>query len=283
MNTITLFSQVSQKCSRVVTESYSTSFSSAINLLHPSMRTPVYAIYGFVRLADEIVDTFHDHEKELLLSEFKEHTFQAIDRKISLNPILQAFQQTVNTYMISEELITAFFRSMEMDLEKTIYKTADELREYIYGSAEVVGLMCLYVFCNGNHAQYEQLKHTAQALGAAFQKVNFLRDLKADIQGLNRAYFPDFDLSNFNATTKSMIEADIAADFKMAREGIRLLPSQAKFGVFVAYKYYLSLFNKIKRLDSTVIMEKRVRIPNFNKVMIVLIASVENKMNVLID
>mgnify|MGYP000140771792 CR=1 FL=1 len=283
MNTITLFSQVSQKCSRVVTESYSTSFSSAINLLHPSMRTPVYAIYGFVRLADEIVDTFHDHEKELLLSEFKEHTFQAIDRKISLNPILQAFQQTVNTYMISEELITAFFRSMEMDLEKTIYKTADELREYIYGSAEVVGLMCLYVFCNGNHAQYEQLKHTAQALGAAFQKVNFLRDLKADIQGLNRAYFPDFDLANFNATTKSVIEADIAADFKMAREGIRLLPSQAKFGVFVAYKYYLSLFNKIKRLDSTVIMEKRVRIPNFNKVMIVLIASVENKMNVLID
>ena len=283
MNTITLFSQVSQKCSRVVTESYSTSFSSAINLLHPSMRTPVYAIYGFVRLADEIVDTFHDHEKELLLSEFKEHTFQAIDRRISLNPILQAFQQTVNTYMISEELITAFFRSMEMDLEKTIYKTADELREYIYGSAEVVGLMCLYVFCNGNHAQYEQLKHTAQALGAAFQKVNFLRDLKADIQGLNRAYFPDFDLANFNATTKSVIEADIAADFKMAREGIRLLPSQAKFGVFVAYKYYLSLFNKIKRLDSTVIMEKRVRIPNFNKVMIVLIASVENKMNVLID
>lgn len=283
MNTITLFSQVSQKCSRVVTESYSTSFSSAINLLHPSMRTPVYAIYGFVRLADEIVDTFHDHEKELLLSEFKEHTFQAIDRKISLNPILQAFQQTVNTYMISEELITAFFRSMEMDLEKTIYKTAEELREYIYGSAEVVGLMCLYVFCNGNHAQYEQLKHTAQALGAAFQKVNFLRDLKADIQGLNRAYFPDFDLANFNATTKSVIEADIAADFKMAREGIRLLPSQAKFGVFVAYKYYLSLFNKIKRLDSTVIMEKRVRIPNFNKVMIVLIASVENKMNVLID
>ena len=283
MNTFTLFSQVSQKCSRVVTESYSTSFSSAINLLHPSMRTPIYAIYGFVRLADEIVDTFHDHEKELLLSEFKEHTFQAIDRRISLNPILQAFQQTVNTYMISEELITAFFRSMEMDLEKTIYKTADELREYIYGSAEVVGLMCLYVFCNGNHAQYEQLKHTAQALGAAFQKVNFLRDLKADIQGLNRAYFPDFDLANFNATTKSMIEADIAADFKMAREGIRLLPSQAKFGVFVAYKYYLSLFNKIKRLDSTVIMEKRVRIPNFNKVMIVLIASVENKMNVLID
>lgn len=283
MNTFTLFNQVSQKCSRVVTESYSTSFSSAIHLLHPSMRTPVYAIYGFVRLADEIVDTFHDHEKELLLSEFKTHTFQAIDRKISLNPILQAFQQTVNTYKISEELITAFFRSMEMDLEKTVYKTADELREYIYGSAEVVGLMCLNVFCDGNKAQYEQLKLTAQALGAAFQKVNFLRDLKADVQGLNRAYFPDFDLANFNAVTKSMIEDDIAADFKMAREGIRLLPSQAKFGVFVAYKYYLSLFNKIKRLDSTVIMEKRVRIPNFNKVMIVLLASVENKVNVLID
>ena len=283
MNTFTLFSQVSQKCSRVVTESYSTSFSSAIHLLHPSMRTPVYAIYGFVRLADEIVDTFHEHEKELLLSEFKEHTFQAIDRKISLNPILQAFQQTVNTFKISEELISAFFRSMEMDLEKTIYNTADELREYIYGSAEVVGLMCLCVFCDGNHAQYEQLKHTAQALGAAFQKVNFLRDLKADVQGLNRAYFPDFDVANFNATTKSMIEDDIAADFKMAREGIRLLPSQAKFGVFVAYKYYLSLFNKIKKLDSSVIMEKRVRIANFNKVMIVLFASVENKMNVLID
>lgn len=283
MNTFTLFSQVSQKCSRVVTESYSTSFASAIHLLHPCMRGPIYAIYGFVRLADEIVDTFHDHEKEVLLSEFKLHTFQAIDRKISLNPILQAFQQTVHTYKISEELIVAFFKSMEMDLEKSIYTTAEELNEYIYGSAEVVGLMCLFVFCNGNQQQYEQLKHTAKALGAAFQKVNFLRDLKADVQGLNRSYFPDCDFDNFNAKSKAIIEDDIAADFKMAREGIRALPSQAKFGVFVAYKYYMSLFNKIKRLDSAVIMEKRVRIPNFNKVIIVLCASVQNKMSVLLD
>lgn len=283
MNSFNLFSQVSLKCSRVVTESYSTSFSSAIHLLHQSMRPPVYAIYGFVRLADEIVDTFHDHEKLLLLQEFKTHTYQAIDRKISLNPILQAFQQTVNAYKISTELIEAFFHSMEMDLEKTIYYTAAELQEYIYGSAEVVGLMCLYVFCEGDQTRYDELKHTARSLGAAFQKVNFLRDLKADVQGLNRAYFPDFDCNTFNARTKQLIEADIAADFKNARKGIRELPRQAKFGVFVAYKYYMSLFNKIRKLDSSVIMEKRVRIPNFNKAVIVICASVQNRVNLLTD
>lgn len=283
MNSLKLFSQVSLQCSRVVTESYSTSFSSAIHLLHPSMRSPVYAIYGFVRLADEIVDTFHDHEKKVLLEEFKAHTFQAIDRKISLNPILQAFQQTVHAYRISEDLITAFFRSMEMDLEKTTYHTAAELKEYIYGSAEVVGLMCLFVFCNGDQVMYDQLKHTACSLGAAFQKVNFLRDLKADVQGLNRAYFPDVDFSTFNASAKHQIEEDIAEDFKKAREGIRELPRHAKFGVFVAYKYYMSLFNKIRKLDSSVIMEKRVRIPNFNKLVIVLCASVQNRVSLLLD
>lgn len=283
MNSMNLFSQVSLKCSRVVTESYSTSFSSAIQLLHPSLREPVYSIYGFVRLADEIVDTFHDHEKVLLLQEFKEHTFQAIERKISLNPILQAFQQTVDTYHISHDLIYAFFHSMEMDLEKTIYYTDTELKEYIYGSAEVVGLMCLYVFCAGDCKKYDELKFTAQSLGAAFQKVNFLRDLKADVQGLNRAYFPHFDFEHFNEKTKLLIEEDIANDFKNAFMGILKLPRTAKFGVFVAYKYYMSLFNKIRRLHSSVILEKRVRIPNFNKAVIILFASVQNRMHLRVN
>ena len=242
---IKLFHQVSQECSRITTELYSTSFSSSIRLLHKDLRTPVFNIYGFVRFADEIVDSFHDFDKETLLSEFKAATYQAIEQKISLNPILHSFQLTVNEFKIDHQLIDAFLHSMEMDLGKKQY---DKLgyEEYIYGSAEVVGLMCLYVFCNGNRSSYEQLKPYACSLGSAFQKVNFLRDLKADFEGLDRMYFPGCDFSNFTQADKLKIEEDIQKDFDHAHEGILQLPLKARFGVYVAYKYYLSFFTNTK-------------------------------------
>ena len=243
---IRIFHELSRDCSKITTEKYSTSFSSAINLLHKDLRSPIYNIYGFVRLADEIVDTFHQFNKDELLQEFKKDTYAAIERGISLNPILHSFQMTVNEYSIAPELIAAFFKSMEMDLSKTTYNSYG-YQEYIYGSAEVVGLMCLYVFCEGDQEQYEKLKPSAQSLGAAFQKVNFLRDVKADYEHLNRTYFPDVDFKNFTPYMKKQIEADIAVDFAHAYEGILQLPVKARFGVYVAYKYYLSLFKKIKK------------------------------------
>ncbi|HSF44796.1 MAG TPA: phytoene/squalene synthase family protein, partial [Chitinophagaceae bacterium] len=224
---ISLFHDVSQECSRITTERYSTSFSSAIKMLHADLRTPIYNIYGFVRFADEIVDTFHEHPKEELLARFKTETYQAIEQGISLNPILNSFQITVNKYNIDHDLIEAFFKSMEFDLSKQEYDQAG-YEEYIYGSAEVVGLMCLFVFCDGKKDKYDELMPHARSLGAAFQKVNFLRDVKADYQTLNRMYFPGVDFSNFTPRMKAEIEADIAKDFRHAYEGIVKLPLKAR-------------------------------------------------------
>jgi 15-cis-phytoene synthase len=267
-------------CSKATTERYSTSFSSAIKLLHNEIRTPIFNIYGFVRFADEIVDTFHNFNKAELLAEFKKETYAAIERKISLNPILHSFQITVNKYQISHDLIEAFFKSMEMDLSKIAYD-GKGYQEYIYGSAEVVGLMCLYIFCNGDASLYQQLKPSAQSLGAAFQKVNFLRDVKADFELLSRTYFPGVDFNNFTPQMKEQIEADIAKDFADAYAGIIQLPVKARFGVYVAYKYYLSLFKKIKKSNPLQILEQRIRIPNYGKVIIVAKAGLRSQLNIL--
>jgi phytoene/squalene synthetase len=278
--TVELFNKVCSDCSQSVTISYSTSFSSAIKLLHKDLREPIFNIYGFVRFADEIVDTFHGFDKQGLLAEFKKETFDAIDRGISLNPILNSFQITVNQYNIDHELIHAFFRSMESDLTEHQYDRQG-YEEYIYGSAEVVGLMCLYVFCDGDQKMYEKLKQPARALGAAFQKVNFLRDIKADFNELSRIYFPGCDFHNFTMTDKLQIEEDIAQDFAEAYRGILELPLKARFGVYVAYKYYLSLFQKIKSIQPQFILQRRVRIPNYHKAYIVFRASVKNGLRLI--
>ena len=275
-----LFHEVSSMCSKITTEKYSTSFSSSIRLLHQDLHEPIYHIYGFVRFADEIVDTFHDHNKASLLREFKHETFLSIERGISLNPILHSFQLVVKKYGIEHALIEAFFNSMESDLSQ--FKYDDEgYRNYIYGSAEVVGLMCLHVFCEGDREEYLKLKPSAQALGAAFQKVNFLRDIKADSETLKRTYFPGVDFSNFTPDVKAKIEQDIKNDFDSAYEGILQLPVKARFGVYVAYKYYLSLFKKIKRSQPEKLLESRIRIPNFSKAMIVMRAGLRSQFNIL--
>jgi len=277
---IGIFHDVSQQCSRITTERYSTSFNSAIRLLHRDLRMPVYNLYGFVRFADEIVDTFHGYDKEALLEEFKKETWLAIERKISINPILHSFQMVVNQYNIEHELIEAFFDSMESDLKKQAYDV-NGYKQYIYGSAEVVGLMCLYVFCEGNKSLYDSLKAPAQALGAAFQKVNFLRDVKADYQQLKRTYFPGVDFNHFTPAMKEQIELDIANDFKNAYQGIIQLPVKARFGVYVAYKYYLSLFKKIRRSQPQVLLQDRIRIPNYSKAFIVMRAGLRSQLNIL--
>jgi phytoene/squalene synthetase len=275
-----LFHNTSEQCSKITTEMYSTSFSSAIKLLHKDLRTPIYNIYGFVRFADEIVDTFHAYDKQQLLAEFKTETYNAIERKISVNPILHSFQLTVNQYAVDKNLIEAFFKSMEWDLSKARYD-AEGYAAYIYGSAEVVGLMCLSVFCEGDKTMFEKLKPSAQSLGAAFQKVNFLRDIKNDYQQLNRTYFPYADFNNFTPAMKQQIEADIATDFANAYKGILQLPVKARFGVYVAYKYYLSLFKKIKRVNPAKIMEQRIRIPDYYKAVILAKASLRTQFNLL--
>jgi 15-cis-phytoene synthase len=275
-----LFHTTSENCSRIVTENYSTSFSSAINILHRDLRKPIFNIYGFVRFADEIVDTFHTHDKVVLLQQFKQETFDAIERGISLNPILNSFQLTVNQFGIDHKLIHAFFHSMEMDLNRTNYDDKG-YKEYIYGSAEVVGLMCLYVFCEGNKEEYQKLENAARSLGAAFQKVNFLRDIKADYNGLARIYFPGCDFNNFTSCDKEQIEKDIENDFKLAYDGLLQLPLKAKFGVYVAYKYYLSLFKKIRRMQPARVLESRIRIPNYRKAMIIFRAGVKNQLGLI--
>ena len=275
-----LFHRVSERCSRDTTEQYSTSFFSAIRLLHKDLRQPVFNIYGFVRFADEIVDTFHEFDKTTLLAQFKKETYEAIQRGLSLNPILNSFQRTVNEFGIDYDLIDAFFKSMEMDLRNTAYD-CDGYKEYIYGSAETVGLMCLYVFCEGNVAQYQELKSAAQSLGAAFQKVNFLRDVKADYDGLNRIYFPGCDFKNFTAAEKQRIEQDIQHDFDASYTGILQLPVKARFGVYVAYKYYQSLFKKIRKVQPARILDQRIRIPNYSKAMIILRAGVKNRLKLI--
>jgi phytoene/squalene synthetase len=248
--------------------------------LHQDLRGPIFNIYGFVRFADEIVDTFHQFNKAELLIEFKKDTYLAIERGISLNPILHSFQLTVNKFGISHELIEAFFVSMEMDLDKTSYNSQG-YKQYIYGSAEVVGLMCLYVFCEGDQAKYDELKPGAQSLGAAFQKVNFLRDVKADYEQLSRTYFPEVDFNNFTPSMKKQIEEDIAIDFAAAYDAIINLPVKARFGVYVAYKYYLSLFKKIKKSNPSNILEQRIRIPNYGKAFIVAKAGLRSQLNIL--
>lgn len=275
-----LFHDVSSECSKLTTKKYSTSFSSAIKLLHKDFQTPIYNIYGFVRFADEIVDTFHEHNKEKLLGEFKKETYKAIERKISLNPILHSFQLTVNTHEIDIKLIDFFFNSMEYDLCKTSYDVA-AYKDYVYGSAEVVGLMCLTIFCEKDSQRYESLKPYAQSLGAAFQKVNFLRDVKSDYQQLERTYFPEVDFRNFTAGIKKNIEDEIMKDFSHAYIGITKLPLKARFGVYVAYKYYLSLFRKIKRTQAAKILDQRIRIPGYSKAFILVRAVVKNQLNLI--
>jgi 15-cis-phytoene synthase len=277
---VQLFHTTSENCSKIITEKYSTSFSSAIRMLHKDLRKPVFNIYGFVRFADEIVDTFHDYDKEYLLDRFKQDTYDAIQRGISLNPVLNSFQRTVNEFNIDLKLVDAFFQSMQMDLNKKTYDS-EGYKEYIYGSAEVVGLMCLYVFCEGKQELYNKLEAPARALGAAFQKVNFLRDIKADYSGLLRVYFPGCDFSNFTEKDKRAIEEDIQQDFKQALEGIKQLPVKARFGVYVAYKYYLSLFKKIKKLQPARVLDTRVRIPNYRKALIVFRAGVKNQLRLI--
>jgi phytoene synthase len=278
--TIDLFHSVSNECSRQVTLRYSTSFSSAIKLLHKDLQQPIFNIYGFVRFADEIVDTFHQHDKQYLLDQFRQETFASIERGISLNPILDSFQSTVNQYKIDHELIHAFFNSMESDLTQNRYDRQG-YEEYIYGSAEVVGLMCLVIFCEGDKTLCEKLKQPARALGAAFQKVNFLRDIKADFLDLSRVYFPGCDFHNFTEGDKHRIQQDIEQDFAAAYNGILNLPLKARFGVYVAYKYYGSLFKKIKRIEPQRILQQRVRIPNYYKAYIVLRASVKNRLRLI--
>ncbi|WP_114791036.1 phytoene/squalene synthase family protein [Niabella yanshanensis] len=259
-----IFDDLSYHVSKHTTHRYSTSFSMGIFALQPAIRPAIYAIYGFVRLADEIVDSFHDYNKSLLLGRFKEQATQAINEGISINPIINAFQQTVKRYNIDIALIDQFLLSMEMDLEQVSYNS-ELYKQYILGSAEVVGLMCLQVFVNGDARQYEQLKPQAMKLGSVFQKVNFLRDLKDDYHNLGRTYFPDIEMQVFNNTIKNQIEEEIAAEFKEALAGILKLPRSSRFGVYLAYKYYWSLFEKIRKTPAERILKERIRIPNGRK------------------
>ena len=276
-----LFHDVCHECSKQVTRRYSTSFASAIKLLHKDLRKPIYDIYGFVRLADEIVDTFHGYDKQHLLDKFEEDTWAAIRMGISLNPILHSFQDVVNKYNINEALIVSFIYSMRLDLHKTEYNTEVEMNEYIYGSAEVVGLMCLSVFCEGDVGAFNQLKEPAKRLGAAFQKINFLRDIQADYNDLSRIYFPGVDIKNFDKETKRKIEQELEIDFKEGLAGIRALPWKARLGVYTAYRYYHKLFRKIKMMQPMTVMEKRVRVPDLQKLVIVMQAGVYNKFNLI--
>lgn len=259
-----LFDELSYSVSKITTQKYSTSFSLGILALKPAIRSAIYAIYGYVRLADEIVDSFHGYDKKKLLNRLKAETDNALQEGISLNPILQSFQETVHKYQIEKKLIEQFLHSMEMDLQKIDYNS-ELYKKYIFGSAEVVGLMCLQVFTDGNMEKYEELKPYAMKLGSAFQKVNFLRDLKDDYQILGRTYFPNIDMCIFDNGVKCQIEKEIKEEFKEALIGIKKLPNSSMFGVYLAYKYYLSLFGKIKRKSSKEILNNRVRIPNSEK------------------
>jgi len=275
-----LFDELSRQVSKAITRKYSTSFSFGILALNPSIRPAIYAIYGYVRLADEIVDSFHDYNKQLLLERLKEQTWEALNERISLNPIMQAFQETVHRYRIDYGLIRQFLHSMEMDLSPADYDT-DRYKEYILGSAEVVGLMCLQVFVDGNEAGYNKLKPYAMKLGSAFQKVNFLRDLKDDYQILGRTYFPSVDMRRFDNSIKASIEKEIEGEFKEALTGIKLLPAASRFGVYLAYKYYLSLFNKIKDMPAQRILRERIRIPNGQKFSLMMSSYLQYKMTTL--
>ncbi len=275
-----LYDIVALRCSEITTKLYSTSFSLGIKTLDNKFHNPVYAIYGFVRFADEIVDTFHNHDKAALLKEFKEDTYKAINQKISLNPILHSFQLAVNTYKIDHELIDSFLHSMEMDLNPYLYDRAT-YETYILGSAEVVGLMCLRVFCEGNESQYQQLKPQAMRLGAAYQKINFLRDMKADYFSLGRAYFPNLQIDQFDESAKREIENEIEADFQEGLNGIRNLPHGARFGVYVSFVYYYNLFRKIKTLPPARILNERIRISDTRKYLLIISSYIKHKLNLI--
>lgn len=260
-----IFDTVSKSCSKEVTKTYSTSFSMATKMLAPAIRQDIYNIYGFVRFADEIVDSFHDYNKEELFDRFEKDMTHALSNKISLNPILNSFQHTVHRYGIERHLIDSFMESMRMDLSKKEYVTTDEFQHYIYGSADVVGLMCLKVFVKGDTEKYDQLKEAAMSLGSAFQKVNFLRDLKADFESLNRTYFPNTNLAALDEASKQTIITEIEQDFKKGYEGILQLPTEAKFGVFMAYRYYRRLLKKLAKTPAIDIKNTRIRVPNYEK------------------
>jgi phytoene/squalene synthetase len=275
-----VFDEISHEMSTLTTKRYSTSFSLGIRMLSQEIQKPIYAIYGFVRFADEIVDTFHDFDKAALLEDFRAQTYTAIAQGISLNPILNSFQWAVNYYKIPPDLIETFLESMKMDLNKQAYDE-EQYKKYILGSAEVVGLMCLKVFVAGDENEYQRLKPAAMKLGSAFQKINFLRDLNADYKALGRVYFPGIDMNEFNATVKHDIERDIEADFHAGYLGILELPKKARFGVYLAYVYYYKLFAKIKQTPAKIILEERVRIPNNKKVRLLLSSYVRHNLNLL--
>jgi phytoene/squalene synthetase len=277
---LSLYNQVCEECSKLITNRYSTSFSLGIRVFDKRFRMPIYAIYGFVRFADEIVDTFHDFPKQELLERFRQETYRAIEDRISLNPVLQAFQETVHKYKIERELIDAFLDSMEMDLFHHKYHDA-LYKQYIYGSAEVVGLMCLRVFCEGNDEQYEKLKAPACSLGSAFQKINFLRDMKSDFDERGRVYFPGVDFTKFTEQDKVDIEADIKKDFDHAYTGIVQLPKGSRFGVYLAYVYYTNLFQKIKNSSPARVKTERIRVNDRKKVFLLLRSAVQNSLNLL--
>lgn len=277
----TLFDTVSYDCSKLVTKTYSTSFSLATKMLSQSIRNDIYNIYGFVRFADEIVDSFHDYDKETLFNNFTNDLELALTNRISLNPILNAFQHTFHKYNIDKHLVDSFMESMRLDLHKTKYLTEEEFKTYIYGSADMVGLMCLKVFVNGDNEKYDELKDMAMALGSAFQKVNFLRDLKADFDGLNRSYFPKIDLNNLNEVSKKDIINDIEQDFEKGLNGIKKLPIEAKFGVFMAYRYYRQLLKKLKKTPALQIKGKRIRVSNPKKIELLMRSYVKYQLNLL--
>lgn len=277
----TLFDSVSYDCSKIVTQSYSTSFSLATKMLANTIRQDIYNIYGFVRFADEIVDTFHDYNKKELFKRFEEDLEFALRDKISLNPILNAFQHTYHKCNIDKHMVDSFMKSMRLDLSKSKYTTDQEYKDYIYGSADVVGLMCLKVFVKGDNEKYETLKNTAMSLGSAFQKVNFLRDLKADHELLDRTYFPNTDLTNLTEADKLYIINDIENDFNEGLKGIKQLPIEAKFGVFMAYRYYNQLLKKLKKTPALEIKNTRIRVPNYKKAELLTRSYVKYQLNLL--
>ena len=276
-----IFDKVSSDSSKLVIKRYSTSFYFSSNLLSKSIRQDIFNIYGFVRLADEIVDTFHEFPKKELLSEFEKELWRSIDNKISLNPILNSFQFTVNKYSIPKNLISSFLDSMKMDLEKKEYDSVEEYKKYIYGSADVVGLMCLKVFVNGSEKMYNELSPFAISLGSAFQKVNFLRDIKVDQENLKRSYFPNTQFNNLSELEKNTIINEIEDDFKLGLQGIKELPIVAKFGVFIAYRYYNQLLKKLKKTPATEIINKRIRVPNLKKLELLTRSYVKYQLNLI--
>jgi phytoene synthase len=276
-----IFDKVSNDCSKLVIKRYSTSFYFSSSLISKTIRQDIFNIYGFVRLADEIVDTFHEYPKQELLEDFEKELWRSVDNKISLNPILNSFQHTVNKYSIPKNLINSFLDSMKMDLEKKEYNSVEEYKKYIYGSADVVGLMCLKVFVKGSESSFSELSPFAISLGSAFQKVNFLRDLKDDSNVLNRVYFPNVDMNNFNEKSKKEIILEIEKDFANAVKGIVKLPRNSKFAVYIAYRYYNKLLKKLKRTSSENIVKKRIRIHNLQKFIVIARSYVKYKLNLI--